>query len=210
MRIEKKDIVEMEKIYRLNLINSITGVKPANLVGTRSSGGNDNLAIISSVVHLGSNPAQLGLIMRPPDQAPKDTYLNILETGSYTINHVSEKFIKKAHYTSAKLEREESEFDFMKIEREFISGFHAPFVKKSKIKIGMQLLENIPLPNGCIFVVGEVLIFDFPEEYTNEEGQIDLSLCGCVGISGLNTYYTLQKFDTFPYARVDEIPDFEE
>ncbi|MEQ8559888.1 MAG: flavin reductase [Cytophagales bacterium] len=200
----------MDRTYRLNLINSISGVKPANLVGTRSADGKDNLAIFSSVVHLGSNPAQLGLVMRPQNQELKDTYANIINTGVYTINHVSESFAKKAHYTSAKLKREESEFDLMKIERQFIDGFKAPFVKQSEVKIGMSLLEKIDLPNNCIFIVGEVVLVDFPVESVNDLGQLDMSTYGGVGISGLNTYYALNKIATYPYVRVDEIPNFNE
>ena len=209
MRLEKKDIEKLDSKYRLNLINSIPGVKPANLVGTRSLDHVDNLAIISSVVHLSSNPAHLGLVMRPPGKKPKDTYVNILETGSYTINHVSVGFYKRAHYTSAKLDRQQSEFDRMNLEREFIGDFHAPFVKESPIKIGMHHLENIPLPNGCIFVVGEILLIDYPEASINEQGQIDISSYHCMGISGLNTYYTLRKTGTLPYVRINEIPDFD-
>ncbi|WP_341225866.1 hypothetical protein [uncultured Arcticibacterium sp.] len=66
------------------------------------------MAIFSSVVHLGSNPAQLGLILRPQIEAQSDTHLNIQEMVFYTINHVSEAFAKKAHYASAKLGREKS------------------------------------------------------------------------------------------------------
>lgn len=210
MRLEKKDIEKLDSKYRLNLINSVPGVKPANLVGTRSLNHEDNLAIISSVVHLSSNPAHLGLVMRPPGKKPKDTYVNILETGSYTINHVPEEIYRQAHYTSAKLEREQSEFDVMNLEREFLKGFHAPFVKKSPVKIGMKHLENIPLPNGCIFVVGEVVLLDFPEASTNAQGQIDISSYNCMGISGLNTYYALKKINTLPYVRINEIPPFDE
>ncbi|MEQ8325313.1 MAG: flavin reductase [Vicingaceae bacterium] len=210
MRVNKQDIEKMDRTYRLNLINSISGVKPANLVGTRSADGKDNLAIFSSVVHLGSNPAQLGLVMRPQNQELKDTYANIINTGVYTINHVSESFAKKAHYTSAKLKREESEFDLMKIERQFIDGFKAPFVKQSEVKIGMSLLEKIDLPNNCIFIVGEVVLVDFPVESVNDLGQLDMSTYGGVGISGLNTYYALNKIATYPYVRVDEIPNFNE
>ena len=55
----------MDKISRLNLINSITGVKPSNLIGTKSKDGFSNLAIFSSVVHLGSKPPLIGFITRP-------------------------------------------------------------------------------------------------------------------------------------------------
>ena len=51
MIIRNKEIKKLEKVYRLNLINSITGIKPANLIGTRSNKGIDNVAIFSSIVH---------------------------------------------------------------------------------------------------------------------------------------------------------------
>ncbi len=76
--ISKADISNMSKIFRLNLINSITGIKPANLVGTKSLDGKSNLAIISSVVHLSSNPPMVGFFMRPSKEVRRDTYDNIL------------------------------------------------------------------------------------------------------------------------------------
>ncbi len=208
MQLRKDEIENLDRKYRLNLINSITGIKPANLIGTRSLNNEDNLAIFSSVMHLGSHPAQLGFILRPQNETPRDTYLNIMETGVYTINHVSESFIQKAHYTSAKLERGESEFSRMNLDKEYIDAFHAPFVKESVVKMAMKHLENIPLPNGCIFVTGEVEFILAPDNSINHLGQLDLETDNCVGVSGLNTYYGLTKLDTFPYVRNEEIPNF--
>jgi flavin reductase (DIM6/NTAB) family NADH-FMN oxidoreductase RutF len=208
MIIKTKDIENLDRKYRLNLINSLSGVKPANLVGTRSDVGHDNLAIISSVVHLGSNPAQLGFVMRPQKPEPKDTYLNITKSGYFTINHVAKSFIQKAHYTSAKLAYDESEFDRMNLEPEIIENFPAPFVKESSIKIGLKLLEQITLPNECIFIIGTVELISLPEDIINDLGQIDLAAANGVGLSGLNTYYSLEKEAAFPYVRNDEIPDF--
>jgi len=209
MQFNKDDIQQLDKKFRLNLINSISGIKPANLIGTRSVDNLDNLAIFSSVFHLGSSPAQFGLIIRPQSKAPRDTYANIQETKYYTINHVAESFIKKAHYTSAKLEKEDSEFDIMKIEREFINDFHAPFVKKSEVKIGLKKSDSILLPNGCTLIIGNVELVIFPENSINELGQLDLETYSCAGISGLNTYYGLKKLNSFPYVRNDEIPEFD-
>ena len=41
--IKASDIEEMEKIYRLNLVNSCTGYKSANLIATRSKSGNPKI-----------------------------------------------------------------------------------------------------------------------------------------------------------------------
>ena len=62
---QKEDLEGFSKIYRLNLINSVTGYKSAHLVGTVSAEGTKNLAVFSSVVHLGSDPALIGFILRP-------------------------------------------------------------------------------------------------------------------------------------------------
>ncbi|WP_425637999.1 flavin reductase family protein [Algoriphagus yeomjeoni] len=208
MQLQKEEIERLERTYRLNLINSISGIKPANLIGTKSPTNKENVAIFSSVVHLGSSPAQLAFIMRPQTDIPRDTYPNIMETGFYTINHVSEAFIQKAHYTSAKLEKGESEFERMQLEAEYIGDFHAPFVKESSVKIGMKHVESIPLPNGCIFVIGSVEMIICPDDTINDLGQLDLEGYSGVGISGLNTYYGLKKLDSFPYVRENEIPEF--
>ena len=62
MRYTNKQIQELDRVSRLKIINSITGIKPANLVGTIDDEGKTNLAIFSSVVHLGSNHQLLGFI----------------------------------------------------------------------------------------------------------------------------------------------------
>ena len=209
MQLEKKEIDKLERIYRLNLVNSITGVKPANLIATRSKDGNDNVAIFSSVVHLGSKPAQIGFIVRPAGENPRDTFLNIKETGFYTINHISTSFIEKAHYTSANLDLNESEFERMNIDKEFISDFHAPFVKDSAVKIGLKHIESLLLPNKCTLVIGEIILIKAIDESVNEFGELDLENYDCVGISGLGSYYKLKKLNSYPHVKLDKIPSFE-
>lgn len=209
MHFNKKNLEEIGSVKRLNIINSITGIKPANLIGTISKDKNPNVAIFSSVVHLGSNPALLGMIVRPTGEVPRNTYENILETGHYTINHVAEGSIEKAHYTSAKFKSETSEFELCNLTEEYLADFEPPFVKESPIKIGMKYLESIPIErNGTILVIGEVEHIIVPDEALNNKGYIDLEEAKVIGISGLNNYYKLEKIGSFPYARVSEVPDF--
>lgn len=209
MHFTKSDIEDLDKIKRLNIINSVTGVKPANLVGTKSKTGQTNLAIISSVIHLGSNPALIGFILRPTGEVPRHSYENIKETGIYTINHVHQSFVQQAHYTSAKFDRDVSEFDSCKLDSEYLSDFAAPFVKESQLKLGMRMVEEIPIRlNGTVMIVGKIEHLLMPDDAVSDEGYIDLASIGDVGISGLNSYYALQHLETFPYARVSEAPDF--
>jgi flavin reductase (DIM6/NTAB) family NADH-FMN oxidoreductase RutF len=210
MHLTKDDLYQLERRKKLNIINSITGIKPANLIGTVSEDNIPNLAIFSSIVHLGSNPALLGFIVRPTGEVPRNTYENILANGLYTINHVRDSFVKNAHYTSAKFDREVSEFDACGLTDEYLQGFKAPFVKESTIKIGMKYCESIPIErNGTILVIGEVEHIILPDEALNEKGYIDLEQAETAGISGLNSYYSVEKIASFPYVRVEEVPEFD-
>ena len=156
-RIKRSDIDQMEKVYRLNLISSVTGYKPANLVGTQSRLGNPNLAIISSVVHLGSDPPLIGFMQRP-NSVRRDTYENIHKTGYYTINHVHAHFIEKAHQTSAKYDKDISEFEACDIAISFLNEFPAPFVRNSRIKVALKFLDEIAIPqNGTSMILGEIM-----------------------------------------------------
>ena len=209
MQLSKKDIRDLDRRKRLNIINSVTGIKPANLIGTVSAYGKTNVAIFSSVVHLGSDPALLGFITRPTGEVPRHTYENLKEMGQYTINQVPTTIVRQAHYTSAKLDREVSEFDRMGLTEEFIGGFEVPFVRESKLKIGMRFEEEIPIRlNGTILIIGSIEYLQVDEKAVNDKGYIDLELLDTAGISGLNSYYGLTFLESFPYVRENEIPDF--
>lgn len=206
----KKDLGELDKIKRANLINSVSGYKPANLIGTISALKQTNLAIFSSVVHIGANPPLLGFIQRPTGEVERHTYENIKETGSYTINHVHKTFAEKAHFTSAKFDRNISEFGACKLTEEFIEDFPAPFVKESKIKIGLKFVEEIPIKlNGTILVIGEIQHLILPENAWLENGNIDLNFVEDICISSLDTYHEVKQIAAFPFARPNNLPDFE-
>ncbi|MCA8830266.1 flavin reductase family protein [Hymenobacter pini] len=195
------DIAHLEKVYRLNLVNAITGFKPANLLGTVSEQGQENLAIISSVVHLGSNPALLGLVMRPPS-AESHSYHNIRATRCYTLNHVHEGIARAAHHTSAKFPREESEFAACGLTPAYQDDFPAPYVQESRLRIGLKLVQELPIEaNGTVLLVGTVEHLYLPENGTlRPDGSLDLTAAGTVALSGLDTYYQATPVARFGYA----------
>jgi flavin reductase (DIM6/NTAB) family NADH-FMN oxidoreductase RutF len=86
------DINQMHHLYRINLINSCSGYKSANLIGTKDTDGISNVAVFSSLTHMGSNPGLLGFFLRPTTVI-RDTYDNIKTSGKYTVNHVYEDII---------------------------------------------------------------------------------------------------------------------
>ena len=208
MHYKKSELKDLNRIKRLRLMNSITGIKSANLIGTLSESGNTNLAIFSSVVHLGSDPALIGFVMRPNKDVKRDTLNNILETKHFTINHVHSNFVENAHYTSLNFKPNQSEFDYCNLETLYIDNYSPPFVKESKVKIGLKLNEIIPIKsNGCKFIIGEVehvLIDDSIDLMT--EGSIDLENSNSLGVGGLNSYYTMSKKIHLPFPRLSITP----
>jgi flavin reductase (DIM6/NTAB) family NADH-FMN oxidoreductase RutF len=208
MHYDKKAIDQLDRVTRLKIINSVTGIKPGNLIGTIGENGATNLAVFSSIIHLGSNPSLLGFISRPQTEEVGHTLRNILQTEFYTINHIHPEFVKKAHYTSAKFSSDVSEFDACNLSEEYINHFKAPFVQESIFKMGLRFKEAVDIKlNGTVLVIGEIeelVIAD--KAFVNED--IDLEASEGVGISGLNTYYSLKKIESYPYARLSEIPKF--
>ena len=116
LHLKRQDFDDLDHLHRINLINSCSGFKSANLIGTKSNDGIPNVAIFSSVTHFGSNPPLLGIIFRPVSDVPRNTYENIKETGQFTINHIHRDIIEQAHHTSAKYDKRISEFDVTELE----------------------------------------------------------------------------------------------
>jgi flavin reductase (DIM6/NTAB) family NADH-FMN oxidoreductase RutF len=199
-------IKDLDRIYRANFINSITGFKPGNLIGTISKEGLSNLAIFSSVVHLGADPALIGFIQRPLTTT-SHTFKNIMDTGVYTINHIHHGIAENAHYTSAKFADNISEFDACGLATQFINSFAAPFVQESRIKMGLQLVETIPIKhNNTILVIGSIAHILLADDLQEQDGTINLANAGTIACSGLDTYYTATKLAQYPYAKADQLP----
>mgnify|MGYP001060966636 CR=1 FL=1 len=206
MHIDLDAIMQMNKIHRVNLINSITGFKSANLIGTKSPEGILNLAVFSSVVHIGSNPPFLGLVMRPVT-VPRHTYTNLRESGHFTINHVQADSYKQAHQTSAKYEESTSEFEQCGYTPIFSQELKAPYVKESQIRIGLQFEEeHLIKANDTLLIVGKILEIFVPSQYFSADGFVDLEGAGSIAISGLDRYHTTNHLDRLAFARPGQQP----
>lgn len=184
----RSDIDNFHHLYRINLINSCTGYKSANLIGTKSFNGNENVAVFSSVTHMGSNPPLLGVFFRPTTVL-RNTYENIKETGLYTINHIHNTILEDAHHTSAKYDKSISEFDKTNLNSEYLSNFQAPFVAGAPVKIAMKFIEEYQIKsNSTILLVGEIIDLHVNDNMVEEDGFINLTNGETAVINGLDGY----------------------
>jgi flavin reductase (DIM6/NTAB) family NADH-FMN oxidoreductase RutF len=199
------DIQNLEKIYKINLINSCSGFKSANLLGSLSEEGVSNLAVFSSVTHLGSKPPTLGFILRPTT-VPRDTYKNIKDLGVFTINHIHQDIIEDAHHTSAKYPKEVSEFDMTGLEEEFKGNFKAPFVKGAPVQMSMKFIEEVYVPsNDVMLIVSQIQELYIDDALLQEDGLINLSKGNIAAINGLDTYAIPQFNKQLSYQRPKKI-----
>ena len=201
MHYTRDHINDLEKIKKINLINSCSGYKSANLIGSISKEGITNVAVFSSVTHLGSNPPTLGFIVRPTT-VPRDTYKNIMESGIFTINHVYEDILEDAHHTSAKYEEEISEFDITELEAEYHNDCIAPFVKGSPVQMEMRFVEQYHIKsNNVIHIIAEIKNLYVKDDILQEDGFLDLAKGKVAAINGLDAYAVAKNNSRFNYQR---------
>lgn len=204
-RFDRAYIDSLEYIFKINLINSLSGYKSANLIGSISKDGIENVAIFSSVVHLGSTPPLFGFILRPTT-VPRNTYENIKETGFFTMNHVSESIIEDAHHTSAKYSSLVSEFEVTDLTCEYLDDFTAPFVAESPVKIAMKYVDEMFIPyNQTKMIIGEVQFFEIKEGMLQNDGFLNLSRGEVATINGLDGYAVPSLLKRLAYQRPKEL-----
>jgi flavin reductase (DIM6/NTAB) family NADH-FMN oxidoreductase RutF len=202
--IDTTTLLQMEQRKRAMLINSIGGFKFVSLIGSIDENKNTNLAIFSSLFHLGANPALIGFIVRP-DSVDRHTLSNIMATKVYTINHINKNICKQAHQTSARYEKEVSEFDATGLTALFKNDFIAPYVNESAIQLGVVFKERIDLIiNGTILIIGEIKQLYYPQDCICEDGFVDIEKANSITCSGLDSYHSTSRIGRLSYAKPDE------
>lgn len=204
--INLKKLTQMTSRYRAHLVNSLSGFKSANLIGTADKDGQTNLAIFSSVFHLGASPALVGFIMRP-DSVERHTLDNIKQTKSYTINQVDKSMVYAAHQTSARYQKSECEFHETGLTPMHTQDVHAPFVEESQLKYSLELKQVVSIEqNGTLMVIGEITNIYVANGIMQQDGFIDIEAIETVAISGLDSYHTTNRLSRLSYAKPESEP----
>jgi flavin reductase (DIM6/NTAB) family NADH-FMN oxidoreductase RutF len=203
---KSEQIEAMETRYRAAFINSLGGFKSVVLIGTKSKAGQENLAIFNSLFHLGANPALCGIIVRP-DESPRHTLQNIIETGFYTINHLNEDIYTQGHQTSARYPSEDSEFEKTNLVPTYIDDFPVPFVQESAVRFVCALQQVVPIEiNGTTLLIGKIVYVSLPEDCVSTDGFVDIEKAGTVTCSGLDSYHKTERLARLSYAKPNKLP----
>lgn len=186
---------------RRRMLNQISGVRTAVLIGTKSRSGQSNLAIFNTLVHVGARPPLLGFVLRPTS-VERHTYENLRDTGQFSLNLATEAIYQQAHQTSGNWPREVSEFEQSGLTETLVEGFDlAPQVAECPIRLIAELREEHPIAaNGCRFIVGEVVHLIVDAGLQTDQ-RLNHEVAETLLVSGLDTYYRAEKIETLPYVK---------
>ncbi len=197
----KADITSWERFYRANVLSALSGCKAAMLVGSANNAGQHNLALFQNIVHLGANPALIGMINRPETATPH-TLHNIRETGWFTLSAVTTNMIAAAHQCSAKYPADTDEFEAVGLSKTLMGAAAVPAVKESPVQALLSLVEIVPIThNNTWLIIGEVQAFSIADGLIAADGFVDMIAAGMVCTIGLDGYAAPQLLQRFAYAK---------
>lgn len=201
--ISKQSILDFEKPYRTQFVNSLAGYKQPVLISSIDSNQQVNLAIFNSLIHIGAHPPLFGLIFRP-SIVERHTLTNIKETEFFGLNYMDTNYIKPMHQTSARYPKEVNEFVACGFEEEWLEGCPMPFVREAKIKVLMKRVEEIEIQsNQTQMIIASIEQVFIEESYISSDGFIRFDELHIAASQGLDTYFEPTKIDRFSYAKVD-------
>ena len=194
----------MDRRMRATFFNSLAGIRPAVLVGTRGVGGVNNLAVFNSILHIGADPPRNALLFRP-ETVERHTLDNLRQTRSYSINFVRTEDYRKAHQTSAKYPAHVSEFEVVGFTPVIDDGFAAPSVQQAPIRLQMSFEYETEIPlNGTLLVVGRIEKVFLSGDWSGQDGYVDHQAAGSLACVGLDAYFRVEGLGRLPYARPEQ------
>lgn len=207
--IDKQALHSLDKRQRAALVNSLPGFKPVVLVGSTNDDSGTNLCVINSCFHVGADPALMGMIIRPaPEGTERHTLKNILATKTYSVNAVTRDMAQRAHHTSARFDRDQSEFEVCGFTEYWDEDFTAPFVAESPLQLGLTLAEHLPLTiNGTHLIIGSIEQIHLSDHSRRGDGTLDLQSMDIVAGVGLDAYHSVNTGQRFTYAKPDQPPE---
>lgn len=185
------DPAAMERIRVYKIIAGSVLPRPIGLISTAGESGRRNLAPFSFFNALSSDPPYvcISISKHIPDGRPKDTLRNILETGDFVANIVSEDIARAQDLCGHEYPPETDEFEVSGLTPAPSVRVKAPAVLESRVNFECRLFQAIPLPKSTYtLVVGEVVHMRVARELMGENGRVDIAKLAPVGRMVGNTY----------------------
>lgn len=196
---------EQEGAVLYKLMTSIVVPRPIGWISTKSLNNIDNLAPFSFFNMISHDPPHVVFSAITTNNKRKDTVVNIIDTGEFVVNLVTEDVLEMMNETAIEIPFEESEFDFAAIAS--LSSIHIKpkRVKNSPIHLECKKVHDYTIAGndnngGATLIVGKVLAIHINDELLDENLKIDRKkykpigkLSGGLYLKAIDDFYLKRK-----------------
>ncbi len=152
---------ELSKIAPVDRYKLLTGLvvpRPIGWIGTVDDDGVRNLAPYSFFNCVSATPPTVVVGTGHRSGAPKDTLINLRDTGVFTVSIVTEEVAGAMNETSAELPPDVDEFEVAGLDPVMGSTVAAPYVGQAKAALECEVNQIVPLgePPTSWLVVADV------------------------------------------------------
>ena len=169
------DFRALPKAARYKLLGSTVTPRPIAWVSTVSADGAPNAAPYSFFNAMGDDPpiVTLGLMKHHVHAGRKDTAANIIATGEFVVNLVSESDAEAMNLCSVDAPPDVDEFLYAGVRTAPSVVVKPPRIASSPVSLECRLLEALDYP-GQTLVVGEVVMMHIADAFISDPQQLHL------------------------------------
>ncbi len=165
-------VKETDEDTLFRLVLGLVVPRPIGWVSSLSPEGIPNLAPFSFFNAVNDCPPVLMVsVSDRDDRTPKDTVRNILATGEFVVNLVSEELFDKMLITSKEFPPEVNEFEEAGLRPEESRFVKAPRVGESKVSFECRLYKHMKVYDMHL-ILGEALLIRVRDNILDEEGKV--------------------------------------
>lgn len=188
--------LEQKSIYKL--LSGIVIPRPIGWVSSISKDGIHNLAPFSFFNAVGDDPPHVLFSASRNDNTNQDTAKNVLSTGEFVVNMVTEDLAEQMNLTAQGIPPHESEFDLAQLTPAPSLKVRPPRVLESPVSMECQLVHHYTLENhrhgGSTLLVGKILMFHVHDDIFLPDFKIDI-----------DKYKPISRLAGSNYARLGEV-----
>lgn len=151
--------------------------RPIGWISTVDKAGNPNLAPFSYFNIVGDDPPHVMFSTVRTHGANKDTLNNVLETGEFVVNMVTEDTVEKMNLTAQHVAPDVNEFSLANLTQTPSLLVAPPRVAESPIHFECKLVHHYELEDhtkgGAVMMVGKIVLFHIQEGFIDEQYKIN-------------------------------------
>ncbi|THF52911.1 flavin reductase family protein [Flavobacterium supellecticarium] len=171
-------VLDQSAVYKL-----LTGTvipRPIGWISSISKEGAVNLAPFSFFNAVGEDPPHVMFSTVRPNNTNKDTLNNVLETGEFVVNLVTEDLVEKMNLTSASVPPDQNEFELAQLTPAPSLVVKAPRVLESPVAMECKVVHHYSLEDhqhgGATILIGRVVMFHIDEAILSDNYRINMDV----------------------------------